>query len=240
MKRITQLIPVFVLAAPSLVASGRTEDKSPSAPIFTVSYVTADGEIDTSLQNLSDLVGDADAVVGQLEYLKSQLCKPAPGSIEPTPIDPDLAAVIEAVIESARKGFMTHFEAAFVREQVIEARLNRVLRVLELRAKSTGWDEDVHCAVIAQLRARAEAAVQYPDAGAARARLEAILHGLRSTAQSRVADLDALRLELIRGRLFRYWQFLTLRARTLGVSREVVQPYLRMLVERARLMAIAE
>jgi hypothetical protein len=239
MKRITQLIPVFVLVAPSLVASAPAQGSSHRAQIFTVTTVTADGEIDTSLQNLSDLVGDNDAVIGQLEFLRAQLTKPGPDRVEPTPLEPNLAAVIEAVIASARMGFMTHVEAAFVREQVIEARLDRVLRVLEQRAKAGGWDQTAYNAVVAQLVARARAAVGYPDAEAARARLQAILDDLRSGAQPRAATFDALRLELIRGRLYRYFNFLTARARSLGLSREVVQPYLAMLVERARLAAIA-
>jgi hypothetical protein len=238
MKRITQLIPVFVLAASSAVVSARAQDTPQSSPLFTVTTITADGEIDTTLLNLSDVVGDADAVVAQLEHLRALLARPAPGSLEPTPIEPDLAVVIEAVIASARRGFMTYFEAAFVREQVIEARLDRVLRVLEQRAKSTGWNEDDHMAVVAQLVQRARVAIDYPDAEAARARLEAILDDLRATAHMRAASFDAFRLELIRSRLVRYYQFLVKRARILGLTREEVHPYLKMVFERARLMAI--
>jgi len=181
MKRINQLIPIFVLVAPSLVAIARAQDTSSSGVDATV--VTQDGidaQVDASLQKLADFVGDNDAAVGQLEVLKAQLCQlgqgqlgqgqpgsqPGPGRAEPMPLEPNIEAVIEAVIRSARIGFMTHFEAAFVREQVLEARLDRVLRVLEQRATSTGWDQDVHDAVVAQLAARARMAVGYPDAAA--------------------------------------------------------------------------
>src|SRR5688572_24716918 len=107
MKRITRIAQVFALVVPALVINAAAQDALPAPK----KQACIDAEIDASLHNLSDLVGDADGVVGQLEFLKVQLCTPASVDAEPMPLEPKLDAVIEAVIQSARFGFMTYFEA---------------------------------------------------------------------------------------------------------------------------------
>lgn len=198
---------------------------------------TSDTDVDLSLANLIDMTRRADDVRAQLEALRKQLGLTFATAADPgaEPTIGTLPTVFEAVIASARAGYMTLFEAAFLREQVIEARLERLLAALARRAKMGGWDEDVHRRVIDVLVQRARAAVDYPDAEAARARLQAILEDLRCGAPGVTAE--DLRLELLRGRMVRYLQFLSARARTLGVDRAIAQPYILMVIERGRLAA---
>jgi len=223
-------ITLSLITLPALLSAAPADVPQPTAA--PLSAVAKPQDIDVSLANLLDLVGrHPGTIVEQLQYLRQQLGLAE--SADPAPVVGTLPAVIDAVIASARAGFMTYVEAAFVREQVIEARLDRVLDALERRATETGWDPALYAEVRAALVERARIAVGYPDAEAARARLERLLEELRSGGPA--AGFDAFRLELVRGRVIRYGEFLVARARTLGVSREVAQPLIFMLLERGRL-----
>ncbi|MEZ6016759.1 MAG: hypothetical protein R3F49_16695 [Planctomycetota bacterium] len=203
--------------------------------------VVTNADLDDTLQRICDAdLGSVEAYE-ELLILQSQVAQWVADQAElapdPTTVGSNLQSAIEAVIASARAGFMTHFEAAFLREQVIEARLDVLLEQLVQRARSSGLDADVFSSIVAQLETRARAAIGYPDPEAARARLQAIVRQMQSAQQLRAADVDALRLELLRNRMSSYFEFLGRRARSLGVSREEAMPVIQMAYERAHLSA---
>ncbi|MEZ6014648.1 MAG: hypothetical protein R3F49_06020 [Planctomycetota bacterium] len=225
------------LASAAFAAVPRPFASDDDGVIVTPSAVT-DADLDDSLRRLFEAAPQSDLAYEQLLILQAQVggwvaehATQVPGA------GANLQAAIAAVIEGARSGFMSYFEAAFLREQVIEARLDVLLEQLIERARSTGWDPDLYESVVTQLRVRAAAAVGYPDPEAARVRLLAILERLRERAEFGAISLDAVRLELLRTRLMSYWEFLVRRARALGVTREQALPILEMVYQRARLLA---
>lgn len=242
MQKSFRFLSVVLLSATAYANYERPHDTPVAVDAVTETRpVVTDADVDDTLRCLFDAgLGSADAY-DQLLILQAQVAQWASDRADEAPglsqVGVGLQAAIEAVIASARAGFMTHFEAAFLREQVIEARLDVVLEQLIQRARATGWDPDVYETVVAPLRARAAAAVGYPDPESARIRLQAILDQLRDSAQFRNVNLDSLRLELLRTRVMSYFEFLVRRARTLGVTREQAMPIIHMVYERARLIA---
>jgi hypothetical protein len=234
MKRQHMLAPISLVAIAALGEANVASILPPVAWAEGPTSAASDVEVDISLANLVAFADRPSEALAQLEHLRVQLAFGV-AETDADPVIGTLPSVFEAVVASARAGYMTHFEAAFLREQVIETRLDRILDTLARRAKSASWDEDVHRQVVDLLVTRARLAVGYPDAEAARARLMAILEDLRCGAPA--VSFDDLRLELLRGRMVRFLQYLSVRARTLGVDRATAQPYVLMVIERGRLAA---
>lgn len=237
------LFPAAAIAAPQ-VSAGRVSAGRVSVP---QSSAGIDALIDATLLDLDVIVARKQAALGQLVLLSDLLDQSTAADMPSFPsaaaIRVRLQAHLDALIERARFTFVSALEVSFLREQFIEARLDRALYLLMVRARTTGWSHEAYDEVVAQLVARARVAVGHPDVEMYRVRLQSALEEARAMATHSAQRaglaraLSSLHLELIRSRLMRAYQYVTQRARFGKVSREDTMRILELLVLRARMAA---
>lgn len=230
--KLTHLALVASLAAPAF-AQESAKRPAPPKSFDATSVPAVEAVLDQSFFNLVVLVHQGQATEPQLQFIREHLdlwvqanAALAPRAAE---LRDRLQRFVDELIQRARTAFVTELEAAYLREQFIEARLDLALTYLEARAAAGNWDEDAYRRVVAGLVARARAAVGYPSVELYQARLEAALEDARASATGVVTQLRQFRLELIRSRVMRAYEFLVQRARITGATRAEAMPLVELL-----------
>lgn len=108
------------------------------------------------------------------------------------------ASILGDLHDRAQAAYIHELEIAMLRREIVDARIDRALAVLQQRAEAAGWSPAEVRAVAMAWIARADVFVDAPDPEAYRARIMATMEVAMKRAAGVLDDVRELRIELLR------------------------------------------
>lgn len=195
------ITPAVALSAPAAFTAGFTVD---AVKVISMKKTDAATDLSLALDRLDDTRENRFTLLGAIIDLQNQ--------IEASPSAQDLrdrlAPILDEFYSRAQESYIRDFELAAIREQIVNARLDRAIEALHERAIGAGWSREQLAEVTASWIARAEAFIDAPDPAAYRARVSAALDlaiqrsaGILESVREMRVQLLQLQLEAARQRM---------------------------------------
>jgi len=193
MKRIT----LTTLAVLALIATPDTRaDVAPDEFIGPVPVGVA-LDISDSLYRLDALAAKGEDLAQELEILEHAIA----GIPTLTSLRVRLSTFVQQLSERARQTFIDERDAALLRQQFVQARLDIALAQLAERARGGGWTAEQYQTVLSQWIARARVFVDAPDPSAYRARIQSALDTAYKNAVSAAQIVMSMRAQMAEARV---------------------------------------
>ncbi|MEM6568775.1 MAG: hypothetical protein AAF957_10215 [Planctomycetota bacterium] len=190
MKRsiIDPLAASLLLLAPLSAPAAAQQNREPD-PVT----VDAPEDISASLHRLDDLIALGMDIEPELVVLKRVILdRPSNAQLRAR-----MMRYIDELNERARRVWVDHLDAALLRQQFAEARVDHAIDVLEDRARAGGWSADEFRDVMAGWIARGRDYVDAPDPESFRLRLVGALERAHAGAKHAADVLSVLRGDLL-------------------------------------------